>query len=34
MPPVDGTFLALLALSHGGYLAFKALPSTGAGGIR
>ena len=26
MPPVDGTFLGLLALSHGGYLAFKALP--------
>jgi hypothetical protein len=33
MPPVDGTFLGLLVLSHGGYLAFKALPSTGAGGV-
>lgn len=33
MPPVDGTFLGLLALSHGGYLAFKALPSAGAGGV-
>lgn len=31
MPPVDGTFVGLLALSHGGYLAFKAMPSTGAG---
>lgn len=26
MPPVDGTFIGLLALSHAGYLAFKALP--------
>lgn len=33
MPPIDGTFLGLLALSHGGYLAFKALPATGAGGV-
>jgi hypothetical protein len=28
MPPVDGTFLGLLAISHSGYLAFKALPQT------
>ena len=33
MPPVDGTFLGLLVLSHGGYLAFKALPSARAGGL-
>ena len=30
MPPVDATFLSLLVLSHGAYLAFKALPK-GAG---
>jgi hypothetical protein len=33
MPPVDGTFLGLLVLSHGSYLAFKTLPATGAGGV-
>jgi hypothetical protein len=27
MPPIDATFVGLLALSHAGYLAFKALPS-------
>jgi hypothetical protein len=27
MPPVDGTFVGLLVLSHGAYLAFKALPA-------
>jgi hypothetical protein len=27
MPPVDATFVGLLALSHAGYLAFKAIPS-------
>lgn len=27
MPPVDATFVGLLALSHAGYLAFKAMPS-------
>ena len=33
MPPVDGTFLGLLALSHGAYLAFKAMPAgKGPGG--
>lgn len=26
MPPVDGTFIGLMAISHTGYLAFKALP--------
>lgn len=34
MPPVDGTFLGLLVLSHGGYLAFKALPARSAGGSK
>ena len=28
MPPVDGTFVGLLALSHAAYLGFKALPET------
>lgn len=32
MPPVDGTFVGLLALSHAGYLAFKALPGKPTGG--
>ncbi len=27
MPPIDGTFISLLVLSHAGYLAFKAMPS-------
>jgi hypothetical protein len=27
MPPVDGTFIGLMALSHAGYLGFKALPT-------
>lgn len=30
MPPVDATFVGLLALSHAGYLAFKAMPSAAA----
>jgi hypothetical protein len=30
MPPVDATFVGLLALSHAGYLAFKALPAAGS----
>jgi hypothetical protein len=29
MPPVDATFLGLLALSHVGYLAFKSMPGGG-----
>lgn len=29
MPPVDSTFLSLLVLSHGAYLAFKAMPKSG-----
>lgn len=33
MPAVDATFLGLLVLSHGGYLAFKALPAKGTGGV-
>ena len=28
MPPVDATFVGLLAISHVGYLAFKAMPSS------
>jgi hypothetical protein len=31
MPPVDATFVGLLALSHTGYLAFKALPAQAPG---
>lgn len=34
MPPVDGTFVGLLALSHAGYLAFKALPTKATGGSK
>ena len=30
MPPVDATFVGLLALSHAGYLVFKAMPSAPA----
>ena len=26
MPPLDPTFIGLMAISHAGYLAFKALP--------
>jgi hypothetical protein len=29
MPPVDDTFIGLLVLSHGAYLAFKAMPKGG-----
>jgi hypothetical protein len=29
-PPIDGTIVTLIGLSHAGYLTVKALPTVGA----